>query len=226
MQLVSQTLSEQLRDGIEERIVSGHYPPGARLDEVELAESFHVSRTPIREALRQLSAAGLVEIRPRRGTVVAEFSVARLAQMFDVMAELEGICARRAAAQATDEDRQKLLDAHHACEEAVRANDPDRYYRLNERFHFELYAASHNAFLEEQAISLHRRLHPYRRLQLRLANRMERSFSEHAQVVDAILKQDSDRANALIQEHVRIQNWQFSELLAQEQSSKRQASAV
>ena len=213
-QLVNLTLSEQLRDRIEERIVSGHYPPGTRLDEVELASTFNVSRTPIREALIQLSAAGLIDIRPRRGAVVAAFSFARLTQMFDVMAELEAICARRATLNATDEDREKLLEAHQASEEAVKACDPDRYYRLNEQFHLTIYAASHNDFLIEQTVALHRRLHPYRRLQLRTPNRMEKSFTEHAQVLEAILKGDADAAAELIQEHVRIQNWQFSELLA------------
>jgi len=224
-QLVNQTLSEQLRDRIEERIISGLYPPGTKLDEVDLAVTFNVSRTPIREALIQLSATGLIDIRPRRGAVVAEFSPARLAQMFDVMAEMEAICARRAALSATDEDRQTLREAHHACEDALKANDPDRYYRLNEQFHMAVYSAGHNDFLTEQTAALHRRLHPYRRLQLRSPNRMEKSFMEHAQILEAILKGDANTSAELIQEHVRIQNWQFSELLSDVISLKDKVSA-
>ncbi len=212
-QLVNQTLSEQLRDRIEERIISGHYAPGTRLDEVDLASTFNVSRTPIREALIQLSAAGLIEIRPRRGAVVSEFSPARLTQMFDVMAEMEAICARRAALNATDEDRQKLLEAHKASEDAVKDKDPDRYYRLNEQFHMAIYAASHNEFLAEQTALLHRRLHPYRRLQLRSPNRIEKSFAEHQRVLEAILTGEANGAAERIQDHVRIQNWQFLEML-------------
>ena len=213
-QLVNQTLSEQLRDRIEERIVGGLYPPGTKLEEVDLATTFNVSRTPIREALRQLAAAGLIDIRSRRGAVVAEISSVRMAQMFDVMAELEAICARRAALGATDKDRQALLKAHHACEDALKANDPDRYYRLNEQFHLAIYAAGHNDFLTEQTVALHRRLHPYRRLQLRSPNRMEKSFLEHAQILEAIIGGDAKAAAELVQEHLRIQNWQFAELLS------------
>ena len=219
-QLVNQTLSEQLRDRIEELIVSGHYPPGTKLEEVDLAATFNVSRTPIREALIQLSAAGLIEMRPRRGAVVSEISADRLTQMFDVRAEMEAICARRAAEHATEADRAALLAAHQACEEAVAARDPDRYYRLNEQFHMAVYAASQNAFLAEQTALLHRRLHPYRRLQLRSPNRIEKSFEEHARVLQAILGGDSAEAAQGIQEHVRIQNWQFSEMVEKNAAAK------
>lgn len=225
-QLVSLKLSEQLRDRIEERIVTGHYPPGTRLDEVELASTFGVSRTPIREALIQLSVAGLVDMRPRRGSVVAEITSARLAEMFEVMAELEAFCARRAALFADDADRKALLAAHAACEQAVEADDPDRYYRLNEQFHLVLYAAGHNAFLTEQATSLHRRLRPYRRLQLRIPKRMGSSFAEHAGVVEAIFARDPTLAGERIRAHVAIQGSQFAALLAHVDEFRREANAV
>ena len=123
--------SEQMGDQIEERIVTGVYPPGMRLDETELASSFGVSRTPIREALIQLSSAGLVEIRPRRGAIVAEIGQNRLYEMFEVMAELEAMCGRLAARRITPPEQVALVAAHQACEAAQKANDPDSYYLLN-----------------------------------------------------------------------------------------------
>jgi DNA-binding GntR family transcriptional regulator len=213
-EIVGQKLSEQLRERIEERIVTGLYPPGMRLDETDLAASFGVSRTPIREALIQLASTGIIEMRPRRGAVVAQISPRRLQEMFEVMAELEALCARLAASGLTNEEREDLAAAHHNCESALRTNDPDDYYRLNESFHQTLYQLCHNSFLTEQSLLLQRRLRPFRRLQLRMAGRMESSFNEHAQVLEAILAGDGDRAATILRAHVAMQGDRFSNLLA------------
>lgn len=206
--------SEQLGEEIEERIVTGVYPPGMRLDEQELAAAFGVSRTPIREALIQLASIGLVDIRPRRGATVPEMSADRLCEMFEVMAELESMCGRLAARRILPAELARLRDAHQACEEARDAGKPDLYYQLNEVFHRRIYEASHNGFLAEQATALHRRLRPYRRLQLRVRNRMQSSFSEHAGIVEAIVAGDGDQAAELLRSHVVVQGERFTDLVA------------
>jgi len=206
--------SEQLGDEIEERIATGLYRPGSRLDEQELADEFGVSRTPIREALIQLSVTGLVEIRPRRGAIVADIGAARLCEMFEVMAELEAMCGRLAARRIGPEEQTALQAAHHACEAARDADDPDEYYRRNEIFHRCIYDASHNEFLAEQATTLHRRLKPYRRLQLRVRNRMQTSYSEHQAIVDAILSGDSELAEERLRKHVTVQGERFTDLIS------------
>ncbi len=206
--------SEQLGEEIEERIVTGRYLPGCRLDEQELADEFGVSRTPIREALIYLASSGLVEIRPRRGAIVAELSPTRLCEMFEVMAELESMCGRLAARRITPDEQVALLDAHRACESARDANDPDTYYRLNEVFHQQIYQASHNGFLAEQADLLHRRLRPYRRLQLRVRNRMRSSYSEHQRIVDEILAGESEQVATTLRNHVVVQGERFADLIA------------
>ena len=89
-------LSERLRESIEEEIATGRLPPGSRLDEVDLAARFGVSRTPVREALNLLLGEGLIESGLRRGAVVAQITPQRLLEMFEVMAELEAMCARLA----------------------------------------------------------------------------------------------------------------------------------
>ena len=108
MTTTSARVSESLPDAIEERIATGEYPPGTRLDEAELATVFGVSRTPVREALIQLAATRMVEKRPRKGWVVTELSPARLCEMFEVMAELEAICGRLAARRANPFLQQKI----------------------------------------------------------------------------------------------------------------------
>jgi DNA-binding GntR family transcriptional regulator len=218
-------LSEQLREQIEEGIVTGRYAPGERLDEVDLAVAYKISRTPTREALIQLGASGFIEKRPRKGWVVAEIPPNRLCEMFDVMAELEAMCGRLAARRATDAEQQAILSAHEACRTARDANDPATYYRLNEVFHFAIYDASHNQFLIEQARTLHRRLRPYRRLQLRVRSRMASSFDEHEAIVKAILAGDGNVVTNLLRSHVVVQGERFADLVASLEASNAEARA-
>ncbi|GAA4017525.1 GntR family transcriptional regulator [Actimicrobium antarcticum] len=206
--------SSTLREAIEEMIAIGQLPPGAHLDETVLAGQFGVSRTPIREALIQLASMGLIVIRPRRGAVVAEISPQQLVEMFEVMAELEAMCARLAARRMSPQEHQSLLSAHHACEQARDAQDPDAYFYKNEEFHALLYSGSHNVFLTGQALALQRRLRPYRRLQLRVRDRIASSFSEHDGIVNAIIAGDADAAMTLLREHVVVQGQRFADLIA------------
>ncbi len=206
--------SEHLLEIIEERIATGAYLPGMRLDETELANEFEVSRTPIREALIQLANSGLIDLRPRRGAVVSEISAQRLCEMFEVMAELEAMCGRLAARRMNDADQQALLQAHHSCEEARDMANPDEYYRRNELFHLAIYTASHNLFLIDEATSLHKRLSAYRRLQLRVRDRLRTSYSEHSAIVDAIIEGDGEKAADLLRKHIIIQGERFADLIA------------
>ena len=208
------TRTEALREAIEDKIATGAFPPGMRLDETELTQKFGVSRTPLREALIQLSSMGIVSIRPRRGAVVSDVTPERLLEMFEVMGELEAMCARLAARRMSDADQRELIAAHRACEAACLAADPDDYYHKNEHFHHAIYRASHSGFLAEQAMALQRRLRPYRRLQLRVRNRMSTSFNEHTQIVEALLHGDPNLAAERLRQHILVQGERFADLLA------------
>ena len=211
---MKQRRSDQLRDAIEEKIAMGDYPPGRRLYEAELLHEFGVSRTPLREALIQLASLELIELRPRRGATVAKVSPQQLFEMFEVMGELEAMCSRLAARRITEAEQKELLAAHQACRVAATSDGPDVYYYANERFHFTIYAASHNSFLALQARQLHRKLRVYRRLQLRVRNRVANSFDEHDGVVTAILAGNGDLAAERIRQHVLIQGERFGDLIA------------
>jgi DNA-binding GntR family transcriptional regulator len=201
-----------IRESLENGIACGTFVPGSRLDETSLANRFGVSRTPVREALQQLAAAGLIEMRPRRGAVVATASPERLYEMFEVMAELEAMCARLAARRIGPEGLARLQAAQADC--AENRTDPDAYYDANERFHQAIYALSGNAFLAEEAGALQKRLRPYRRLQLRVRNRVSTSYAEHESIVAALAAGDSERAAADMRDHVRVQGERFSDLIA------------
>jgi DNA-binding GntR family transcriptional regulator len=202
-----------VRDAIEQDIVTGVYLPGERLHELALAKRFGVSRTPIREALLQLGSAGLVEQHLHRGTFVKERSPADIVQMFEVMAELEGMCGRLVARRATREQAEAIAAANDACA-AAEHGDTDAYYYANETFHRAIYSATGNPFLEEQVIALHNRLKPYRRLQLRVPGRVRSSSAEHKQVVAAILAGDAAAAESALKAHIIIQGERFGDFFA------------
>lgn len=214
VQNLGMKISDQLREKIEEKIATGALLPGSALDEASLAQQYGVSRTPVREALIQLAAEGLIEIRPRRGAVVTSMGPTLLLEMFEVMGELEALCGRLAARRMTDNERLALAAAHEACEEARAAHDTDAYFECNERFHAAIYAGSHNRFLGEQAAQLQRRLRPYRRLQLRVRNRMDTSFREHEAIVRCIKAGDAEAATEALRTHVVVQGERFGDLLA------------
>src|SRR6188768_3931564 len=125
------TRAEELRLQLADEIVRGVLPPGSALDETDIARRFNVSRTPVREALRQLVASGLVEARAHRGAVVAQPSLERLTEMFEAMAELEALCAGLAAERMTAADRQRLESIHEELRVLSHAGNPERFHEVN-----------------------------------------------------------------------------------------------
>lgn len=211
---MSTSRASELLPVLEQEIVTGTLSPGTRLDETILAERFGVSRTPVREALNRLSATGLIEIRPRRGAIVAEISVQDLMNMFEVMAELEAMCAKLAARRITPDEKKALLEAHEACDALAGGEQHDLYYERNTHMHNLIYQASHNSFLEKQTKDLRQRLSPHRRLQVRIPGRMVSSSNEHGALVAAIRDGNPELAEKLTRDHVTIQGERFTDFLA------------
>ena len=206
--------ADNVREALEQAIITGAYADGARLDEVSLTEQFKVSRTPIREALQMLAASGLVELIPRRGAFVRHPGFVELVEMFEVMAELEALCGRLAARRMTDAQLAELNASALACTEALEGGDTDSYYRANERFHNLMYDASGNSFLIGEARRLHKRLQPFRRLQLRVRGRMRQSMDEHQNILAALEAGDAELAGDTLRDHIAIQGEKFHDLLA------------
>lgn len=207
--------TQKMKDALEEDIINGRLLPGEKLDSDALARQYDVSRTPIREAIQQLVVTGLVTVRPKRGTFVAEVSFDQLIEMFEVMAELEGMCGRLAARRIQPDELETLRAALLRCEQPEVLADPDDYYYENEEFHTCIYAASHNEFLANEARQLKQRLKPYRRLQLKARNRINNSITEHRRVFEAIESGNEQAAEQELKAHVLIQGTRFSDFLSQ-----------
>ncbi|MGR3793278.1 GntR family transcriptional regulator [Vannielia sp. SX4] len=206
--------SDNIAEELEGLILGGVFTPGERLDEVQLADRFAVSRTPLREAFHRLALSGLVEHIPHRGTFVRQPGPVELIEMFEVMAELEATCARLAAARITDEALDDMRATNARCLAAVEAADHDGYYHENERFHAILYRQSGNGFLEGECLRLHKRLMPFRRMQLRLRGRLRQSMSEHEAIVEALQRGAADEAAEALRAHVAVQGEKFHHLMA------------
>lgn len=202
-----------IADALEELVFSCTFQDGDRLDEIKLSKQFDVSRTPIREALQRLVNSGLAEQFPRRGVFVRQPGPVELMEMFETMAEVEAVCGRLAAMRISDAAIADLEAANQRCQKAIDQNDADLYYRENERFHHIIYAQSGNAFLEGEVLRLHKRLKPYRRIQLRLRGRMAQSMDEHIQVVDALKAGNTTLVAQVLRDHVAIQGEKFHHLM-------------
>ncbi len=206
--------SDIIAEQLEGLIFDGTFSDGDRLDEVQLAQRFEVSRTPLREAFQRLALSGLVEQIPRRGVFVRQPGPVELVEMFEVMAELEAACARLAASRISDEALDEMRAANARCLDALEARDADGYYHENERFHAILYRQSGNSFLEAECKRLHRRLTPFRRLQLRFRGRLSQSMAEHEAVVAALEAGDAVRSADQIRAHVAVQGEKFQQLMS------------
>ncbi|WP_348645261.1 GntR family transcriptional regulator [Methylobacterium sp. BTF04] len=195
-------LSDQIRNALTDEIAAGTLSAGTALDEQDLADRFGASRTPVREALRQLAFNGLVELRPRRGVVVTRMTPERVMDMFEATAEFEAMCVRLATYRMTPLERSALIDLHDRSGTPVEAGDFDAYDSLNRSFHEALYGATHNGFLLEQALALRTRLSGFRRTQLRHGDRIRRSRAEHGEILAAIAEGDGEAAARRMRAHM------------------------
>jgi DNA-binding GntR family transcriptional regulator len=196
------TLAEELRLQLADEIVRGALIPGAALDEMELARRFRVSRTPVREAIRQLTASGLIEARAHRAAVVARPTEERLIGMFEAMAELEALCAGFAAERMTGAERRALELVHEEMRTLIHIGDPQRFHEVNEAFHGAIYSGAHNAYLAEMTLATRERVQPFRRAQFRTLGRLAQSQMEHDRVVVTIQRGERERAATAMRSHI------------------------
>lgn len=209
MQENAEVITEQVeQDGLLDRIrrlvLGGDFPPGAVLPEAFLAQEFEVSRTPIREALKQLQHEGLVEIRPKVGTFVREPTRREIIELFQLKESLEGLAAsllaRRGEVQELSVLRRNLEDS----EMAAITHDTEAYARLVHEFHWTIVRGSDNRKLVEHYERLMNQL-AYQRLVVRTVEhpgRLEASTREHRAILDMIEHKDPFGAESAMRNHV------------------------
>ena len=199
---MQRTSVDTIRLEVARRIVAGDLAPGVALDETGLAAEFGVSRTPVREALRQLAASGLVEQRAHRTAIVCKPDEAALHGMFNVMGYLEALCAGLCAVSMAPAERAALQALHWRMEAMVRAGDTQGYTSANEMFHGAIYDGTGNAYLAEITRATRQRIQPFRRAQFNALGRLAASHAEHSAIVEAIMRADRASAEAAMKAHI------------------------
>lgn len=213
MRLVHNSLHQEVANTLREQIFAGQLVPGSFLDEVALCERLEISRTPLREALKVLTAEGLLRHEPRRGCFVSEVTEQDLDEIFPVIALLEGRCAHEAARNATDADLAALTTLHdkltsHA--EAGRIND---YYATNFAIHEAIILLADNRWLAQVIADLRKILKLARLQQLHAPGRLKQSLSEHLTIFAALKSRDGEGAEAAMRTHLTRQREALRELM-------------
>ena len=205
MRLVQNSLHQEVAATLREHIFSGALLPGSFVDEVALCESLKISRTPLREALKVLTAEGLLRHEPRRGCFVSEVTEQDLDDIFPVIALLEGRCAYEAARNASDADLAALKILHDRLTGHADAGRIQDYYATNLLIHEAIIMLANNRWLAQSIADLRKILKLARLQQLHAPGRLTQSLSEHLSVYAALMSHDSDGAEAAMRTHLTRQ---------------------
>jgi len=203
---------------LRERILRGDYPEGEPLRQDALADQLGVSRIPVREALRQLEAEGLVTFNPHRGAVVSSLSLDEIDELFELRAEIEGDLLRRAIPRMDDEQLERANDVVDEFQDALDAGEATRWGPLNWHFHAALYAPAQRNFTMGVLQKLHQHSDRYFRMQLLLTHGGNRANEEHREILGAVARKDVPNACQLMRAHI-LGAGSSLRLLLQEQRS-------
>ena len=216
MRLISNSLHDEVANQLRDRIFAGELLPGSFLDEVALTESLSISRTPLREALKVLTAEGLVRHEPRRGCFVSEVTEQDLDDIFPVIALLEGRCAFEAARNATDADLAVLETLHQRLAKQAKDRRITDYYATNFAIHEALITLANNRWLQGVIGDLRKILKLARLQSLQATGRVDQSLAEHLAVFAALKARDSEGADAAMRTHLTRQREALRGLMVQQ----------
>ncbi|MGQ0570080.1 MAG: GntR family transcriptional regulator [Armatimonadota bacterium] len=188
----------QLRDAI----LHGRIPMGARINELDLATAWKVSRTPIRDALRRLEAEGLVQAVPGKGVVVPRLGLSDADELYELREVLEGRAAMRAAQRATSEFQSRLNALIKAFGAALKRGDLDAMAAIDLELHGGIAAMSGSSRLERAIDAVRSQVYPVRLRTFRMKGRGAKSFREMAKLTAAIRARNGPRAEASMREHI------------------------
>jgi DNA-binding GntR family transcriptional regulator len=183
-------------------IVSGKLAPGTRLVEMDLCRAFLRSRSPVREAIRILTAEGLIEPAANRGVQVRRAEAEEIIQTFSVIGTLEAMAGELAAARISEPELRRIEEAHRRMVAAFQANDQATYYRCNQAIHRALWEAADNAVLLQELERLNAWVRPYR---FAVNNRLEswrKSVADHNRIMVALLNRDGRRLSQILRLHL------------------------
>lgn len=197
------SLSGRVFQKLRENILKGVYQENDELREITIGEELGVSRTPVREALRQLELEGLVEIIPNKGAYVRGITAGDVKDIYVMRSLLEGLCARWATEHITEEQLSKMEEVILLSEFHLKEALPDQVVRLDSRFHEILYEASDSKMMYHVLSDFHKYVQMARKDSVMKKERAAQSIREHKAILNAIREKDADRAERLANEHMK-----------------------
>ncbi|MFM8338575.1 MAG: GntR family transcriptional regulator [Fluviibacter sp.] len=200
--IVSSALYQEVADRLREEIFDHVLQPGEWIDELALVARYGISRTPLREALKVLAAEGLVTLKPRRGSYVAEISKEDAAEIYPVLAMLEGRCAYEATRRLSDVAASQLQSCHDALEQAAAAGEIRQFFEVNQEFHRLVQEQAANRWLIQIINDLRKVLKLSRLNSLSRVGRLGSSLAEHRLILAAMLDRDAEGAEAAMRAHL------------------------
>jgi len=195
------TLREKILENIRDAIVSGSLKAGSRVSEPELADRYGISRTPIREAFRQLESEGYLTVIPRRGAIVSELSPKDVEEFYAIKSIMEGYAARCACEKLHVKELDRLQAINNKLADLARAGDIKHFFKIHNDFHELFIKAADNEKLHELIAGLVTKFQRLRFTSLSLPGRMEVSVQEHEKIIDAFRKKDADLAETLVRKN-------------------------
>lgn len=199
-----QTLNWHVYNDIVRRISSGHYPPGTRLDEQQIAEELGVSRTPLREAISKLVKDGLVDHRPYKGNYVRRFTAKEVFDLYEVRKGLESMAVRLAIPRLTNESISELRTILRGIETALKASDLEAYGFADKGFHDVIAQLSGNKTLMSMLMHLSGQVQLIRTMANQDPSIVEITAMERPEIVDAMAAGDAATATLLMEEHIEL----------------------
>lgn len=221
-----QTLRERILETIRESILRGTLKPGEKVAEPELAERFGISRTPIREAFRQLESEGYLTVIPRKGAVVTSLSERDVEEFYTIKSILEGYAARVAAVKLSEKDIERLESINDRLEKLAREGDIKTFFRVHNEFHELFIRAAGNEKLAELIGQLMMKFNRLRMASLSLPGRMEISVKEHRKILEAFRKQDGEKADRLVSRTAAYGGQVLIQSMAQEEGRQVERSVL
>lgn len=212
-----QTLREKILETIREAILKGDLKPGEKVAEPELAEQFGISRTPIREAFRQLESEGYLTVVPRKGAVVAALSERDVQEFYEVKSILEGYAAELAAENLSDKELAKLESINERLKQLASTGDVKTFYKIHNEFHEMFLKAANNTKLYDLIKQLGMKFSRMRMASLSVDGRMAISVSEHDKLLDAFRRHDGKTAEALVKKTAALGGHVLLESMAHSQ---------
>jgi len=199
--LTPKALYEEVAELLRQRIFNNELAPGSWIDELRLAEAYGISRTPLREALKVLATEGLVTMKVRRGAYVTEVSEKDQRDVYHLLSLLESDATGVVAQQATEAELAELAQLHQELKAATQ--NTERFFEINEQFHMRLLEMANNRWRTQLVLDLRKVMKLNRHNSLFKSGRIEESFQEHQDIMDALLAHDAALSQQSMQTHFK-----------------------